>query len=141
MLGHNFWTWFLGRYTATGVADTAFGKSGQTVADLSSSYDYPAGMAQLPDGTIMIGFDPDSGDGASMSGNMGLVRHDALGNLDNVFGKLRWTWLAAGGGAIASRATSFAMQGDGKLLLAGLIENPGGNRDFAVIRVVKQPGW
>jgi uncharacterized delta-60 repeat protein len=141
MLGHNYWSWFLGRYTATGVADTAFGTAGQTVADLSSSYDYPAGMVQLADGTIMIGIDPDSGDGASMSGNMGLVHHDALGNLDNVFGKLRWTWLTVGGGTIASRAVSFAMQGDGKLLLAGLVENPGGNRDFAVIRVVKQPGW
>jgi hypothetical protein len=33
------------------------------------------------------------------------------------------------------------MQADGKPLLAGLVENPGGNQDFAVMRLVKQPGW
>jgi hypothetical protein len=34
-----------------------------------------------------------------------------------------------------------SIQADGKLLLAGLVENPGGNQDFAVMRQVKQPGW
>jgi hypothetical protein len=56
------------------------------------------------------------------------------------FVKLRWKWAGARG-TLASRATSFAMQADGRLLLAGLVENPGGNQDFAVIRLVKQPGW
>jgi uncharacterized delta-60 repeat protein len=140
MLGHDAWAWFLGRYTATGASDTAFGQAGQALADFSDSYDYPAGMAQMSDGTIMIGISPDSADGASMSGNMGLVRHDALGNLDGVFGRLRWKWSAASG-TIASRALSFATQADGKLLLAGLVQNPGGDMDFAVMRLVKQPGW
>jgi uncharacterized delta-60 repeat protein len=140
MLGHDDWAWYLGRYTAAGATDGTFGTAGQTVADFSDSYDYPAGLAQSSDGTILIGIDPDSADGASMSGNMGLVRHEASGKLDNVFGKLRWKWVATSG-TLASRATSFAMQADGKLLLAGLVEYPGGNRDFAVIRVVKQPGW
>ena len=68
-----------------------------------------------------------------------LVR-DAENREKQFFGKLRWKWTGASG-TIASRATSFAMQADGKLLLAGLVENPGGNQDFAVIRLVKQPGW
>jgi hypothetical protein len=38
--------------------------------------------------------------------------------LDNVFGKLRWKWTTTSG-TLASRATTFAMQADGKLLLAG----------------------
>lgn len=33
------------------------------------------------------------------------------------------------------------MQADGKLLLAGVVENPVGNLDFAVMRLAKQPGW
>jgi uncharacterized delta-60 repeat protein len=140
MLGHNQWAWFLGRYTGAGAADTAFGASGQAVGDLSDSYDYPAGMVQLSDGPILIGFSPDSGDGASMSGNLGLARHEASGKVDNLFGKPRWKWTTTSG-TLASRAASFAMQADGKLLLAGVVENPGGNRDFAVVRLAKQPGW
>ena len=127
-------------YTAAGAADTSFGTSGQAVGDLSDSYDYPAGMVQLSDGPILIGFSPDSGDGASMSGNLGLARHEASGKVDNLFGKPRWKWTTTSG-TLASRAASFAMQADGKLLLAGVVENPGGNRDFAVMRLVKQPGW
>jgi len=140
MLGHDSWAWFLGRYTAAGAPDTAFGASGQAVGDLSEGYDYPAGMVQLSDGPILIGFSPDSGDGASMSGNLGLARHEASGKVDGIFGKPRWKWVTTSG-TLASRAASFAMQADGKLLLAGVVENPGGNRDFAVIRLVKQPGW
>lgn len=140
MLGQDLYTWFLGRYTAAGAVDTAFGTSGQTVADLSDSWDLPAGMVVASDGSTLVGISPDSLDGASMSGNLGLVRHDALGKSDNVFGKMRWKW-TTGGATLASRATSFATQADGKLLLAGLVENPGGNQDFAVIRLVKSADW
>jgi hypothetical protein len=118
----------------------AFGTAGQAVGDFSDSWDLPAGMVVAADGSTLIGISPDSLDGASMSGNLGLVRHDVLGKSDGVFGKLRWKWTTATG-TLASRATSFAMQADGKLLLAGLVENPGGNQDFAVMRLVKEPGW
>ncbi len=97
-------------------------------------------MVVASDGSTLIGISPDSLDGASMSRNLGLARHDALGKLDGVFGRLRWKWTTTSG-TLASRATSFAMQADGKLLLAGLVENPGGNQDFSVMRLVKQPGW
>ena len=140
MLGQDVYSWFLGRYTAAGAVDTAFGTAGQTVADLSDSWDFPSGMVVATDGSTLIGINPDSFDGASMSGNLGLTRHDALGKSDGVFGKMRWRWTTAGG-TLASRATSFAMQADGKLLLAGLVENPGGNQDFAVIRLVKSADW
>ncbi|HEX7507186.1 MAG TPA: hypothetical protein VF550_10470 [Polyangia bacterium] len=140
MLGHDTWSWFLGRYTSAGAADKAFGSAGQAVGDLSDSWDLPAGMVQMTDGTTLIGISPDSANGASMSGNLGLVRHDALGNLDTTFGRMRWKW-TVGTTALASRATSFAMQADGKLLLGGLIENPGGNQDFAVMRLVRSAGW
>jgi len=140
MLGHDYYAWFLGRYTTAGAADKAFGSAGQALADFSDSWDLPAGMMQMSDGTTLIGISPDSLDGASMSGNLGLVRHTALGNLDTTFGKMRWKW-TTGTATLASRATSFAMQADGKLLLGGLVENPGGNQDFAVMRLVKSTGW
>ena len=140
MLGHDYYAWFLGRYTTAGAADKAFGSAGQALADFSDSWDLAAGMVQMSDGTTLVGISPDSLDGASMSGNLGLVRHTALGNLDTTFGKMRWKW-TTGTATLASRATSFAMQADGKLLLGGFVEYPGGNHDFAVMRLVKSAAW
>ena len=140
MLGHDYWSWFLGRYTTAGAVDKAFGTAGQATADFSAGWDLPAGLVQMSDGTTLIGISPDSLDAASMSGNLGLVRHDSLGNLDNTFGKMRWKW-TTGTATLASRATSFAMQADGKLLLGGFVEYPGGNHDFAVMRLVKNAAW
>jgi uncharacterized delta-60 repeat protein len=138
MLGRDNWAWFLGRYTPSGAVDTAFGSNGQIRADFSSDADIPGGMVVSSDGSILVGLSTDVVEGATPKGNMAMVRHVALGQLDNTFGKLTWQWSSGSGTPLNSRVYSIAAQADGKLLLGGMVVSSYGDQDFALIRVKKQ---
>jgi uncharacterized delta-60 repeat protein len=141
MLGHNYWTWFLSRYSAAGAPDTTFGTAGQAVGDFSSSWDLPAAILHPADGTLLVPFSANAAEGFSVSGNFGLARHAVTGNVDDVFGRPTWKW-TQGTTVQGSRVLAAATLDSGALVLGGFLEvTGGGDRDFAVMKLVKTPGF
>jgi len=142
MLGHDYWSWFLSRYSAAGAVDTTFGTAGQVVADFSASWDLPAGILHPADGTLLVPFSANAAEGLSVSGNFGLARHvAATGKVDDGFGKPTWKW-TQGTTVQGSRVLAGATLASGAVVLGGFLEvTGGGDRDFAVMKLVKSPGF
>jgi uncharacterized delta-60 repeat protein len=141
ILGHDYWSWFLSRYSAAGAADTTFGTAGQVVADFSPNWDLPAAILHPADGTLLVPFSANAAEGLSVSGDFGLARHAATGKVDDVFGKPTWKW-TQGTTVQGSRVLAAATLDSGALVLGGFVEvTGGGDRDFAVMRLVKTPGF
>jgi uncharacterized delta-60 repeat protein len=142
MLGHNLWSWFLSRYSAAGAADPGFGTAGQVVADFSASWDIPAGLLHPADGTLLVPFSANAAEGFSVSGNFGLARHvAATGKVDDGFGKPTWKW-TQGTTVQGSRVLAGATLASGAVVLGGFVEvTGGGDRDFALMKLVKSPGF
>jgi uncharacterized delta-60 repeat protein len=141
ILGHDYWSWFLSRYSAAGAPDTTFGTAGQAVADFSASWDLPAAILHPADGTLLVPFSASAAEGFSVSGNFGLARHAATGKVDDVFGKPTWKW-TQGTTVQGSRVLAAATLDSGALVLAGFVEvTGGGDRDFAVMKLVKGHGF
>jgi uncharacterized delta-60 repeat protein len=142
MLGHDYWGWFLSRYSAAGAADTTFGTAGQVVADAFPSWDIPAGLLHPADGTLLVPLSANAAAGASISGFFGLARHAAAtGKVDDVFGRPAWKW-TLGTTVQGSRVQSAAILDSGAVVLGGFVEvTGGGDLDFALMKLVKTPGF
>jgi uncharacterized delta-60 repeat protein len=142
MLGTNLWGWYLSRYSATGVTDATFGTAGQVVADFSSSWDLPAGLLHPADGTLLVPFSANAAEAVSVSGHFALARHaSTTGKVDDAFGKPVWKW-TQGTTVQGSRVAAAAILDSGALILGGFVEvTSGGDRDFAVIKLLKNPGF
>ena len=142
ILGHDYWSWFLSRYSAAGAVDTTFGTAGQVIADFSASWDLPAGILHPADGTLLVPFSANAAEGFSVSGNFGLARHAAAtGKVDDGFGKPTWKW-TQGTTVQGSRVLAGATLASGAVVLGGFLEvTGGGDRDFAVMKLVKSPGF
>jgi uncharacterized delta-60 repeat protein len=141
LLGHNYWSWFLSRYSAAGAPDPTFGTAGQAIGDFSASWDLPAAILHPADGTLLVPFSANAAEGFSVSGNFGLARHAATGNVDDVFGRPTWKW-TQGTTVQGSRVLAAATLDSGALVLGGFVEvTGGGDRDFAVMKLVKTPGF
>lgn len=142
MLGHNYWGWFLSRYSAAGAADATFGTAGQVVADAFPGWDIPAGLLHPADGTLLVPLSANAFAGASISGFFGLARHAAAtGKVDDAFGRPTWKW-TQGTTVQGSRVQSAAILASGAIVLGGFVEvTGGGDLDFAVMKLVKNPGF
>jgi uncharacterized delta-60 repeat protein len=103
-----------------GTPDPSFGNQG--IVRMSTIY--CAGVALQPDGAIVVGGTRPSG----ATSDMVAVRLTPSGQLDSGFGSGGYAVEDAGG---ADSATAVAVQGDGKIVLAG---GSGGN-DVAVVRL------
>ncbi len=119
------------RYTTTGALDstgpTAFDTDGKLTTAIGSGNDQAYGVAIQGDGKIVVaGF---SNNGTNY--DFAVVRYLTDGSLDSTFG--------SGGkvttpiGSELDQAYGVAIQGDGKIVVAGYSNN-GSNNDFAVVR-------
>ena len=118
------------RFNADGSLDNSFGSSGRTLVDFNGGDDQPAAFLQQADGALVAaGFTRDSNGIA----NIAVVRVSASGALDTAFG--------TGGKAtisfpsLQSSATSIAQQSDGKLVIAGTVQEGASSSDAAIVRL------
>ena len=102
------------RYTATGALDASFGTGGKVTTDFSGRGDFGYSVALQPDGKIIV-----AGYTVTVTGNacFALARYTANGALDTGFGTGGKVTTGFGGGNAVG--FSVALQGDGKIVVAG----------------------
>ena len=114
----------IARYNIDGSLDNTFDSDGKAITAVGSSYDKGSSVAIQVDGKILVAGESDNGSNYDFA----LVRYNTNGSLDNTFdtdGKL----LTNFGGGSDDQGFSIAIQGDGKIVVAGY-----SNADFAVAR-------
>ena len=115
------------RYNADGSLDTGFGTGGKAITPIGSGSDIGRKVAIQSDGKIVVA-------GCSFNGSnndFAVVRYTTTGSLDtsfNVTGKVTTPI-----GNDADSPYGLAIQGDGKIVVAGSSYN-GSNNDFALAR-------
>ena len=112
---------------STPALDSSFGSGGTVFTDFATLDDYGRAAAALADGSIIIAGQADN-NGETV---FALARYRADGSLDGSFGAsgLVMTNIGSRDGAYA-----MAVQGDGKIVLAGSNYSTSTNFDFAVAR-------
>jgi uncharacterized delta-60 repeat protein len=116
---------------ADGDRDPTFGVGGIVTTDFGNTFDVAEEVAVQPDGKIVVA-------GArftSTAGDFAVARYNTDGSLDATFGVggIVFTDLNAGS---SDTATAMALQGDGKIVLAGqsVTAVSPSDEDFAVVR-------
>jgi uncharacterized delta-60 repeat protein len=121
----------LARYNSDGSLDTSFGSNGKVITDFPSARAEVYDLALQADGKIVaVGL---SGDGGSAPNtNLALARYNTNGVPDSSFSDdgMQITMLGTTGKAMAR---AVAIQGDGKIVIAGTGYNTHDN-DFVVAR-------
>jgi uncharacterized delta-60 repeat protein len=117
----------LARYDTAGVLDPTFSGDGKVTTKISRGADFVFGLAIQPDGRIVV-----TGRAGGSGGRIALARYDADGSLDPTFG---------GDGKVATnitrwddRADDLAIQGDGRIVVAGTANYFSHQARFAVVR-------
>jgi uncharacterized delta-60 repeat protein len=111
---------------ATGTLDTTFGSAGKVITAFGAGDDYATGVALQPDGKIVVGGTAHNGTNRIFA----VLRHNADGTPDTTFhGNGKTT---ADFGSSDEGANCMALQGDGKILVAGSMV--GIFNDFAIAR-------
>src|SRR5262245_21502546 len=108
---------------AASVLDSAFGVAGTVTTDFSGGNDWADDVALQPDGKIVAA--------GSSNGNFALARYNTNGQLDAAFG--------ASGKVITDFSGSdvvrgVALQGDGKIVVAGWTHPSSNTSDIALAR-------
>jgi uncharacterized delta-60 repeat protein len=121
----------LARYNFDGSPDSTFGTSGIVTTDFTGLGDYASAVALAADGKIIVA-------GISIitdiESNFALARYNGDGILDSTFGSGgKLTTDISGNSA---QAFGVAVQGDGKIILAGSAESKG-DHSFAVARYLR----
>ena len=115
---------YLARYLADGDLDTSFGDRGRVTFAFTSSSSFVvqssslAGAVLLPDGQIVI-----AGSAYTTQYNIALARFNANGSVDTSFGAAGSVVVNVGPAGFESFAKAIALQSDGKLIVAGYIED------------------
>jgi uncharacterized delta-60 repeat protein len=126
----------LARYTANGTLDTTFGKRGITLTNMAGEPgDYADSIAVQSDGKIVVAGLANTAP-SGITYYFALARYTANGALDTTFGsggKVITSIRASGGNASFTHSVALALQGDGKIVLAGGTY-PQPNGDFVVAR-------
>ena len=117
------------RYRSDGSLDPSFGSAGRVYTDLGGQ-DWVGEVVIQPDGKIVAAGNAER---TQESDDFGVVRYNANGTLDGSFGeggKLR-TQVGVGN----SGAYAIALQGNGKIVVAGVASSSSdGNDDLALVR-------
>ena len=116
------------RYNADGSRDSTFDLDGVVTTDFGGTRDEGFVVGLQPDGRIIVAGTSGPGFGSS---NFAVARYNTDGTLDATFGT--GGRLTAPGGAPDSQGVGFALQPDGKILLAGT-SSTGSGSDFSVLR-------
>jgi uncharacterized delta-60 repeat protein len=119
------------RYNADGSLDTTFNGTGKVITDIGGYYDGGESVAIQNDGKILVaGYSYNNP--PNPSNNFALARYNADGTLDTTF---------HGTGSVTTHIGSFrdegrsvAIQGDGRILVAGSSQYNAGSYNFAVVR-------
>lgn len=112
-----------------GSLDPTFGNGGKVITSITNGSDKANGVALQTDGKILVAGNSSS----SLTGkDFVCVRYNSDGTLDNTFGNagITTTDIQLGSDDVAY---SIALQQDGKIVLAGYIDN-GSNKDGAIVR-------
>ena len=115
---------YLARYLANGDLDMSFGDRGRVTFGFTSSSSFVvqssslAGAVLLPDGQIVI-----AGYAYTNQYNIALARFNADGSVDTSFGVAGSVVVNVGPSGFESFAKAIALQSDGKLIVAGYIED------------------
>ena len=118
----------LARYNNDGSLDTSFDGDGKVTTDFAGSTDFATSVAVQADGRIIVAGQSDTGGGDY---DFALARYNVNGSLDTSFngdGRLTTDF-----GSSQDRATSVALQADGKIVVAGYTFN-GSFNVFALAR-------
>lgn len=121
----------LARYHSNGSLDTSFGNNGRVLTPIGTSLDMANSIAIQADGKIVVAGYAWSVWNGSNQEDFAIARYNSDGSLDTSFGN--------GGKVIAplsisnnDRATSLTIQSNGKIVVAGYIQN-GNNRDTVLL--------
>jgi uncharacterized delta-60 repeat protein len=124
--------WFtLLRYMPDGTPDVSFGTNGQVKVRNSNDDAIAYAIKVLSDNSILAAgyaWNP-----ANSTFDMALVKLDEDGDPITTFGGQGNGWILTPVGTARDEARSIAVQSDGKIVLAGFINN-GTNTDYAVVR-------
>ena len=115
------------RYNTNGSLDSTFNSTGKITTAIGSGDDIASAVAIQADGGIVAAGRSVSNSNADFA----VVRYNTNGSLDTSFNSTGKVTNAIGSGD--DRANALAIQGDGKLVVAGYSFN-GSNNDFALIR-------
>ena len=121
------------RYDSTGALDGSFGNAGVVITGFTpTSSDSAFQLALQPDGRIVVaGWSRVAGVGNPTL--FAVARFLPDGDLDSTFdgdGKLTF-----GFGTPSAKASSLAIQADGRIVVAGVVSDDNGINDFAVARL------
>jgi uncharacterized delta-60 repeat protein len=117
----------IARYNSDGTLDTTFSSDGKTTTAIGLTNDTAYSVAIQGDGKILlVGY---SSNGTN--NDFAIVRYNSDGNLDATFGTGGKVTTAIG--SRSEVAFSVALQSNGKIVVAGAINN-GSNDDVAVVR-------
>ena len=117
----------LARYNTNGSLDTSFSAGGKVTTDFGGSDDLGRSVALQGDGKIVVAGDSNVGS----TFDFALARYNTNGSLDTSFGAGGKVTTDFGGSGDGGR--SVALQGDGKIVVAGNAA-VGGTADFALAR-------
>lgn len=130
--GDQFSDFALTRLDGDGNLDSGFGDGGKITIDFFGRADNAHGLALQPNGKIVVtGSAFRFGSGSQFA----LTRYHDDGSLDTDFGnngKLVTEFFDGEGATAAAHAVT--LQPDGKIIAAGLAEDSGANKDFALAR-------
>ncbi len=115
-------------FYAIGLLDESFDGDGKVTTDIGSSYDSANAVAIQEDGKIVV-----AGYSTGSSDDFAVVRYNSDGSLDTYFGPNGNGKVTTDiGSSTADYARAIAIQGDGKIVVAGY--STGSSDDFAVVR-------
>ncbi|MEO5892884.1 MAG: T9SS type A sorting domain-containing protein [Ferruginibacter sp.] len=116
------------RYNSNGSPDNDFNGNGQKVTDFSTDLQFANAVAIQADGKIIAGGVVYKNDGV----DFGIARYNTDGTPDNTFSGdgMQTTQI----GTAVATGNSLAIQGDGKIILAGYASDGGNSNYFAVVR-------
>jgi uncharacterized delta-60 repeat protein len=119
----------LTRLTATGALDTTFASGGHVLTDFDGDYDAAFSAAlQSDDKIVLAGVAVVDGDA-----EFGIARYNSNGNLDTTFGS---GLVTIGFGTGGDHANAIAIDGQGRIVVAGMTSDDQGAVDLAVARVI-----
>ena len=125
----------IARYTSAGVLDVTFGVGGKVVTDFNNNNDQAAALKLDSNGKIVLAgraFIPGAPATPGTSFDFAVARYNASGSLDATFGTGGKTTTDFFGGV--DQATAVAVQGDGKIVVAGVASNCNVGDNFALAR-------
>ena len=120
----------VGRLNPDGTLDLAFNGTGWVELALSNNIDYPADMALLPDGKILLV--GSVYDNITLEGEIFAIRLLSDGNFDTTFGTNGIVYYDIGAGD--DNASTVVLQPDGKAIIGGTANN-GNDNNFSLIRI------